>query len=241
VSIPGKRIIQNLIKNAEIARTEGIPICQDTGFAVVFIELGQDVHVTGGDFYKAINEGVRKGYREGYLRKSIVRHPLERKNTGDNTPAIIHTNIVPGENLKLTVLAKGCGSENTSAIKMLKPSEGVEGVKKFVINVVKEAGPNACPPVVLGVGIGGNFEKAALIAKEALLRPVGKKSRMADIACLEEELLEEINALDIGPLGIGGKTTALAVHVEVFATHIASLPVAVNINCHASRYKSAIL
>lgn len=241
VSIPGKRILQNLIRNAEIARTEGLPICQDTGFAVVFVELGQDLHISGGDFYEAINEGVRKGYREGYLRKSIVRHPLERKNTGDNTPAIIHAKIVPGENLKITVLAKGCGSENTSAIKMLKPSEGVEGVKKFIINVVREAGPNACPPVVLGVGIGGDFEKAALIAKEALLRPVGEKSKITDIARLEEELLEEINNLDIGPLGIGGRTTALAVHIEIFATHIASLPVAVNINCHASRNKSVIL
>jgi len=241
ISVDGKEIIQQLLMNAEIAREDRIPICQDTGFAVVFVELGQDVRIVGGDFYKAINDGVRKGYTEGYLRKSIVSHPLERKNTGDNTPAVIHTKIVPGENLRLIVAPKGGGSENMSAVKMLKPSEGVEGLKKFVIEVVKAAGPNPCPPVVVGVGVGGTFEKAAQLSKEALLRDLGKKSGYSDIAELEEELLEEINRLGIGPQGLGGKITALAVHIEIYPTHIASLPVAVNINCHAARHKEAVL
>jgi len=241
ISQNGKEIIQQLIMNAEIAREERIPICQDTGFTVVFVELGQDVRIVGGDFYEAINEGVRRGYKEGYLRKSIVSHPLERKNTGDNTPAVIHTKIVPGDNLRLIVAPKGGGSENMSALKMLKPSEGVEGVKKFVVDVVKNAGPNPCPPVIVGVGIGGTFEKAAQLSKEALLRRLGEKSKYPDIARLEDELFDEINRLGIGPQGLGGKTTALAVHIEIYAAHIASLPVAVNINCHAARHKEAVL
>jgi len=241
ISVNGKEIIQQLLMNAEIAREERIPICQDTGFAVVFIELGQDVRIVGGDFYKAINDGVRKGYAEGYLRKSIVSHPLERENTGDNTPAVIHTKIVPGENLRLIVAPKGGGSENMSAVKMLKPSEGVEGLKKFIVEVVKTAGPNPCPPVVVGVGVGGTFEKAAQLSKEALLRDLGEKSKYSDIAKLEEEILEEINRLGIGPQGLGGKITALAVHIEIYPTHIASLPVAVNLNCHAARHKEAVL
>ncbi|MDF9406826.1 fumarate hydratase [Pelotomaculum isophthalicicum JI] len=241
VSINGKEIIKQLLANAEIAREEKIPICQDTGFTVVFVELGQDVRVVGGDFYGAINEGVRKGYTEGYLRKSIVSHPLERENTGDNTPAVIHTKIVPGENIRLIVAPKGGGSENMSAVKMLKPSEGVQGLKKFVVEVVKAAGPNPCPPVVVGVGAGGTFEKAAQLSKEALLRDLGKESQYPDIAKLEKELLDEINRLGIGPQGLGGRITALAVHIEIYPTHIASLPVAVNINCHAARHKEAVL
>ena len=240
-SLTGKEILQILIKNAEIAREEQAPMCQDTGFAVVFVELGQDVRIEGGDFEEAINEGVRQGYTEGYLRKSIVGHPLERKNTGDNTPAVIHTKIVPGENLRIIVAPKGGGSENMSAIKMLKPADGVEGVKKFVVDTVKTAGPNPCPPIVVGVGIGGTYEKAALLSKEALLRELGEKSKYPDIAKLEEELLEEINKSGIGPQGLGGKTTALAVHIEIYAAHIASLPVAVNLNCHAARHKEVVL
>jgi len=216
-------------------------MCQDTGFAVIFLDIGQDVHITGGDLYDAVNEGVRRGYQEGYLRKSILGHPLERKNTCDNTPAVIHTCIVPGDKLKITMAPKGGGSENMSGLKMLKPAEGVAGVKKFVLETVSAAGPNPCPPIVVGVGIGGTFEKAALIAKEALLRPIDQKSPLPDIAKLEEELLDEINRLGIGPQGLGGRITALAVHIEVFAAHLASLPVAVNINCHAARHKSIIL
>lgn len=241
ISLTGKDILQILMKNAEIAREEKVPMCQDTGYAVIFVELGQDVRIDGGDFYDAINEGVRKGYTEGYLRKSIVSHPLERKNTGDNTPAVIHTKIVPGENLRIIVAPKGGGSENMSAIKMLKPADGVEGVKKFVIEAVKAAGPNPCPPIVVGVGIGGTFEKAAQLSKEALLRELGEKSKYPDIAKLEEELLQEVNKLGIGPQGLGGKTTALGLHIEIYAAHIASLPVAVNINCHAARHKEVVL
>lgn len=241
VSVNGKEIIQQLLTNAEIAREEKIPICQDTGFTVVFVELGQDVHIVGGNFYDAINEGVRKGYTEGYLRKSIVSHPLERENTDDNTPAVIHTKIVPGENIRLIVAPKGGGSENMSAVKMLKPSEGVQGLKKFVVEVVNAAGPNPCPPVVVGVGVGGTFEKAAQLSKEALLRDLGEESKFPGMAKLEKELLDEINRLGIGPQGLGGKITALAVHIEVYPTHIASLPVAVNINCHAARHKEAVL
>lgn len=236
-SVTGKDILQQLVENARIAKDESVPMCQDTGFAVVFLELGQDVRIEGGGLEDAINEGVRKGYQEGYLRKSIVGHPLDRKNTGDNTPAVIHTRIVPGDRLKITVAPKGGGSENMSAIKMLKPAEGVEGVKNFVIETVKAAGPNPCPPIIVGVGIGGTFEKAALLAKEALLRPVGQASVDPYAAQLEKELLEEINKLGIGPQGLGGTTTALAVHVNTYPAHIASLPVAVNINCHASRHK----
>ncbi|MHB8171092.1 MAG: fumarate hydratase [Thermincolia bacterium] len=241
VSNSGKDILGQLIENAKIAREEQVPMCQDTGFAVIFAEVGQDVQVVDGSFNDAINEGVRKGYTEGYLRKSIVGHPLERKNTGDNTPAIIHITIVPGDKIKITVAPKGGGSENMSGIKMLKPAEGVEGVKKFVIEQVRQAGPNPCPPIVVGVGIGGTFEKSALLAKEALLRPIGEHNPLPDIAELEKELLIEVNKLGIGPQGLGGRTTALAVNVEIFAAHIASLPVAVNINCHATRHKEAVL
>ena len=241
VSQSGKEILNLLIDNANIASGESIPMCQDTGFAVVFAELGQDVHITGGDFNEAVNEGVRRGYQEGYLRKSIVGHPLERVNTGDNTPAVIHTKMVTGEKLKITVAPKGGGSENMSALKMLKPAEGVEGVKKFVLETVKNAGPNPCPPLIIGVGIGGTMEKCALLAKEALLRTVGQPNQLPDIAGLEQELLDKINQLGIGPSGLGGKTTALAVHIEIFGAHIASLPVAVNINCHAARHKSVVI
>ena len=241
LSQTGREIIQQLLKNAEIAADEGVPMCQDTGFAVVFVELGQDAHIEGGSFEEAINEGVRQGYTGGYLRKSIVGHPLKRVNTGDNTPAVIHLKLVPGDKMKITVAPKGGGSENMSAVKMLKPAEGVEGVKKFVLETVKTAGPNPCPPIIVGVGIGGTMEKAVLIAKEALLRPAGFPSVAPDIAKLEQELLEDVNALGIGPQGLGGCHTALAVHVEIYPAHIASLPVAVNINCHASRHKEAIL
>ncbi|MFZ5647189.1 MAG: fumarate hydratase [Bacillota bacterium] len=241
ISQTGKDILKQLILNSEIARENKVPMCQDTGFAVVFVEIGQDVIITGGSLYDAVNEGVRKGYTEGFLRKSIVDHPLKRKNTGDNTPAVIHTKIVEGNGLKITVAPKGGGSENMSAIKMLKPAEGVEGVKKFIVETIKAAGPNPCPPIVVGVGIGGTFEKCAILAKEALLRELGKPSHLPDIAELEKDLLDEITGLGIGPQGLGGKTTALAVHIEIYPCHIASLPVAVNINCHAARHKEAIL
>lgn len=241
VSPTGKDIFNQLIENARIASEESVPMCQDTGFAVVFLEVGQDVHVTGGDLYAAIHEGVKRGYQEGYLRKSILNHPFERKNTGDNTPAVIHCCIVPGDKLKITITPKGGGSENMSGLKMLKPAEGIAGVKKFVLEQVSTAGANPCPPIIVGVGIGGTFEKAALLAKEALLRPVGQKSPLLDLAQLEEELLIEINKLGIGPQGLGGRVTALAVHIEIYPVHMASLPVAVNINCHAARHKSIIL
>ncbi|MCL5056817.1 MAG: fumarate hydratase [Actinobacteria bacterium] len=241
ISPTGKEILKQLILNAGIAAENKVPMCQDTGVAVTFLELGQDVQIVGGGLYDAVNEGVRKGYTEGYLRKSLVEHPLLRKNTGDNTPAVIHTKIVPGDSLKITVAPKGGGSENMSAIKMLKPSEGVEGIKKFVMETVKAAGPNPCPPIVVGVGIGGTFEKCALLAKEALLRKLGSLSPVPDIAELEKELLSGINRLGIGPQGLGGKTTALAVHVEIYPCHIASLPVAVNLNCHAARHKEAVI
>ena len=241
ISPTGKNIIQQLIENARLACKESLPICQDTGFAVVFLEIGQDVHITGGDLCAAVNEGVRKGYQEGFLRKSILGHPLERKNTGDNTPAVIHYCLVPGDKMKITVAPKGGGSENMSGLKMLKPADGLAGVKKFVLEQVSAAGPNPCPPVIVGVGIGGTFEKAAFLAKKALLRPVGQKSPLPDIARLEEELLTEINKLGIGPQGLGGLITALAVHIEVYAVHMASLPVAVNLNCHAARHKTIII
>ncbi len=241
ISQTGKDILKQLILNAKIAAEEQVPMCQDTGFAVVFLEIGQEVSVTGGNLYDAVNEGVRKGYTEGYLRKSIVDHPLSRKNTGDNTPAVIHTKIVDGESIRITVAPKGGGSENMSAIRMLKPAEGIEGVKKFIVDTIKAAGPNPCPPIVVGVGIGGTFEKSASLAKEALLRELGKPSEIPDIASLEKDLLDDINNLGIGPQGLGGRTTALAVHVEIYPCHIASLPVAVNINCHAARHKEAIL
>ncbi|MCL2337113.1 MAG: fumarate hydratase [Firmicutes bacterium] len=241
LSPTGKEIIQQLLSNAQIAAAEKVPICQDTGFTVVFIELGQDVHITGGLLEDAVNEGVRRGYTTGYLRKSIVGHPLERVNTGDNTPAVLHVKLVRGEQMKIIVAPKGGGSENMSAVKMLKPAEGVAGVKKFILDVVSIAGPNPCPPIVVGVGIGGTMEKAALLAKEALLRPVGTPSPKSEIASLEREILQEVNGLGIGPQGLGGLYTALAVQVEIYPAHIASLPVAVNISCHANRHREVIL
>ena len=235
----GKEILGQLIENARIAKEEKIAICQDTGFAVFFVELGDEVKVSGGNLVEAINEGVRQGYQEGYLRKSIC-NPFTRKNTGDNTPAIVHLNLVAGNQLKIVIAPKGGGSENMSRVTMLKPSDGIEGIKKFVIERVRESGANPCPPLVIGVGIGGTFEKAALIAKEALLRPVGSKNPDTELSALEEELLLKINDLGIGPQGLGGRTTALAVHVKMHPCHIASLPVAVNINCHASRHKEIL-
>ena len=234
----GQNILSQLEENMKIAKEKLIPICQDTGMAVVFLEIGQDVHLAGGDLSESIDQGVREAYDEGYLRKSVVGDPLLRVNTNDNTPAVIHTSIVPGEKVKITVTCKGFGSENMSRIYMLKPADGRAGVKEAVINAVKEAGPNACPPVVVGVGLGGTFEKAALMSKEALLRPVGEKSPLEHIAQLEEEILEEINNLDIGPAGLGGRTTALAVNINTYPTHIAGLPAAVNICCHVNRHAS---
>ena len=236
----GKEILEQLIENATIAKEEKIAMCQDTGFAVFFVEVGDEVKVSGGNLVEAINEGVRQGYKEGYLRKSIC-HPFTRKNTGDNTPAIVHLDMVPGDQLKIIVAPKGGGSENMSRVTMLKPSDGIEGIKRFVVERVRESGANPCPPLVIGVGIGGTFEKAALIAKKALLRPVGSKNPDPELVALEEELLVEINDLGVGPQGLGGRTTALAVHVNMHPCHIASLPVAVNINCHASRHKEIIL
>jgi len=236
VSPTGKDILEKLVENARIAREEEIPICQDTGFAVVFVELGQEVHLVGGDLKEAINEGVRQGYQEGYLRKSIC-HPFTRKNTGDNTPAVIHIDIVPGDRVRLIVAPKGGGSENMSRVTMLTPAVGIEGVKDFVVQRVKESGANPCPPIIVGVGIGGTFETAALLAKRALLRPLGSQNPNTELASLEAELYEEINALGIGPQGLGGRITSLAVHVAMMESHIASLPLAVNIQCHAARHK----
>lgn len=232
----GRRILGQLEENLEIAAEEMIPICQDTGMAVVFIEAGQDVHLEGGSLEDAVNEGVRRGYVEGFLRKSVVKDPLIRENTKDNTPAVIHTKIVPGSQIKVTVAPKGVGSENMSRIFMLKPAEGIEGVKNAVLTAVKDAGPNACPPMVVGVGIGGTFEKCALMAKEALTRDVGSCSPVPYVKEMEEELLDKINGLGIGPGGLGGTTTALAVNINTYPTHIAGLPVAVNICCHVNRH-----
>ncbi len=232
-----KDVLRQIIENAEIAKNERLPICQDCGVAVLFVYLGQNVHVTGGDINEAINEGVRIGYLEGYLRKSMVQDPLLRINTGDNTPAIVHYRIVPGDRIRIAFMPKGAGSENVSVLKMLNPNDGAEGIKNFVIKCVQDAGPNPCPPISVGVGIGGTFEKAAIMAKEALLRPIGQKNSKEHIALLETELLEKINSLGIGPSGYGGKTTALTVNIETYACHIGSLPVAVNINCHAARHK----
>jgi fumarate hydratase subunit alpha len=236
----GKEVLRELIKNANLARDERIPICQDTGLAVTFIEVGQDVHITGGSLVDAVNEGVRRGYAKGYLRKSAC-HPFTRKNTGDNTPAILHTKIVPGDKVKITVLPKGGGSENYGSVKMLLPSEGKEGMKALVLEMVTKGGPNPCPPIIIGVGIGGNFETSALLSKEALMEPLGKRSDNPEIAAMEQELLEEINKTGIGPQGYGGTVTALDVHVKMLPCHIASLPVAVNIQCHAHRIKEAII
>ena len=235
-----QNILDKIIENFNIADNDIVPVCQDTGLALVFLEIGQDVHISG-DLAEAVNEGVRQGYTEGYLRKSCVKDPLDRVNTGDNTPAMIYTDLVPGEKVKITVAPKGFGSENMSQIKLLKPSDGLEGVKDFIIKVVEEAGPNPCPPIVVGVGLGGTFDKAAYLAKKALMRSVDERHANPFYADLEEELLEKINGLGIGPQGFGGKTTALAVNIETMATHIAGLPCAVNINCHVTRHKTVVL
>lgn len=232
----GKKILEQLQENLKIAGEDMIPICQDTGMAVVFLEIGQDVHLEGGALEDAVNEGVRQGYVEGYLRKSVVGDPLIRENTKDNTPAVLHTRIVDGDQVKIKVAPKGFGSENMSRVFMLKPAEGIEGVKDAVLTAVKDAGPNACPPMVVGVGIGGTFEKCALMAKEALTREVGSHSEIEYVKELEEELLTKINSLGIGPGGLGGTTTALAVNINTYPTHIAGLPVAVNICCHVNRH-----
>jgi fumarate hydratase subunit alpha len=237
----GRDILRQLVENARIARQEKVPMCQDCGMTVVFAEMGQDVHVVGGYWLDAVNEGVRMGYQEGYLRKSVLNDPIHRVNTQDNTPAVVHLEMVPGDRLKLIVAPKGGGSENMVRLKMLKPSEGREGIKQFVLETVSQAGPNPCPPAVLGVGLGGTFEKAALISKKALLRPLGQPHADPEIAGLERELLHAVNALGIGPVGLGGTVTALAAHVEVFACHITSLPVAVSIDCHAHRHKERLL
>lgn len=232
----GCQILKQLQENLQIAGADRIPICQDTGMAVIFLEIGQDIHFEGGSLEEAVNEGVRQGYEEGYLRKSVVKDPLIRGNTRDNTPAVIHYELVPGDQVKITVAPKGFGSENMSRVFMLKPADGIEGVKNAVITAVKEAGPNACPPMVVGVGIGGTFEKCALLAKKALTRPVNEHSEIPYIKEMEEELLQSINGLGIGPGGLGGTTTALAVNINTYATHIAGLPVGVNICCHVNRH-----
>lgn len=237
----GKNILNTLVENAQIAKDEMAPICQDTGMTVVFITIGQDVHITGGSLEEAINEGVRRGYEKGYLRKSVVSDPLNRVNTKDNTPAIIHYDIVPGDKLHIIVAPKGFGSENMSGLKMLKPSQGLQGVKDFVIQTVSDAGANPCPPIIVGVGIGGTMEKSAYLSKKALLRPVGEKNSDPALAALEEELLQSINQLGIGPAGFGGNTTALSVNILTYATHIAGLPVSVNIGCHATRHAEGCL
>lgn len=237
----GREVLKTLLENARIAGEERLPICQDTGMAIVFLEIGQDVHLAGGDLETAVNEGVRQGYKDGYLRKSVVKHPVARGNTGDNTPAIIHTRIVPGDRVKITVAPKGFGSENMSFVKMCTPTAGYEGIQQFVVECVKKAGGNPCPPIVVGVGVGGTFEKAAFMAKHALTRKLGEKSPEAGIAKLEGELLEAINRTGVGPQGLGGATTALAVHVNHFPTHIAGMPVAVNICCHAYRHGVRVL
>lgn len=232
----GKQILNQLQENLQIAGEDMIPICQDTGMAVVFLEIGQDVHLEGGSVEDAVNEGVRQGYVEGYLRKSVVKDPIIRENTKDNTPAVIHYSIVPGEKVRIKVAPKGFGSENMSRVFMLKPADGIEGVKNAVLTAVKDAGPNACPPLVVGVGVGGTFEKCALMAKEALTREVGTHSELEWVKDLEEEILQKINNLGIGPGGLGGTTTALAVNVNTYPTHIAGLPVAINICCHVNRH-----
>ncbi len=237
----GKEIIENIIKNAEIATKDEVPMCQDTGMAVIFVDIGQEVSLVGGGIEEAINEGVRQGYKEGYLRKSVVGDPLIRKNTGDNTPAIIYYNIIHGDKVKIALAPKGFGSENMSRTKMLKPSDGIKGVEDFVVETVSLAGPNPCPPIVVGVGIGGTIDKATYMAKKALLRPIGSHSEKEHIKEMEQRLLERINSLGIGPQGLGGRTTALSVNINTFPTHIAGLPVAVNINCHATRHEERII
>ncbi len=237
----GRQILEQLQENLQIAREDQIPICQDTGMAVVFLEIGQEVHFEGGFLEDAVNEGVRQGYREGYLRKSVVKDPLIRENTKDNTPAVIHMTLVPGDQVKITLAPKGFGSENMSKVFMLKPADGIEGVKNSILTAVKEAGPNACPPVVVGVGIGGTFEKAALMAKQALTRPAGSHSDIPYVKEMEEELLKKINNLGIGPGGLGGRMTALAVNILTYPTHIAGLPVAVNMCCHVNRHCNRVI
>ena len=237
----GKQILNQLIENMEIAGEDQTPICQDTGMAVFFVNVGQDLHIEGMNLTDAINEGVRRGYTDGYLRKSVVRDPLLRENTGDNTPAIIHYDIVPGDQLEITIAPKGFGSENMSKVYMLKPADGEEGIRQSVLAAVKDAGPNACPPMVVGVGLGGDFELAAKLAKKALTRPAGSHSEKVHIAKLEDEILELVNKTGIGPGGLGGKTTALAVNIETYATHIAGMPLAVNMCCHVNRHKTVVL
>jgi fumarate hydratase subunit alpha len=237
----GREILNQILENAEIAKNEKMPLCQDTGLAAIFVELGQDVHVEGGDFEEAIQEGIRQGYKEGYLRKSIVEDPLRRKNTGDNTPGVIYTRIVPGDKIKITILPKGGGSENMSAVRMLKPADGEEGVKSFVVETVRKAGGNPCPPIIVGVGIGGSFDKCAYLAKKALLRKVGSVHSDPYYAAMENELLELVNNTGVGPQGLGGRITALAVHIEAHPCHIASLPAAVNTQCHSARHKEIII
>ena len=234
-------VLYKIFENFEIADRECVPICQDTGMACVFLEIGLDVHISGGDLTAAVNEGVRKGYAEGYLRKSVVADPVRRGNTGDNTPAMIYTEIVPGEEIKVTVGPKGFGSENMSAICMFKPSAGLQGIKDFILETVEAAGPNPCPPMVVGVGIGGTFDKAALLAKKALMRPLDSSNSDPFYADLEEEMLEKINELGIGPQGFGGKTTAIGLNIETLPTHIAGMPCAININCHVTRHKSEVI
>ena len=236
----GKEVLRELLRNADAAREEKMPICQDTGLAVTFLEIGQDVHVAGGDLTEAISEGVRRAYRNGYLRKSCC-HPFSRKNTGDNTPPIIHTRIVAGDRIKITVLPKGGGSENYGEVRMLMPAQGKEGVKGFVLDMVQKGGPNPCPPIVVGIGIGGNFETSALLSKEALMVPIGMRNDDDELAAMETEILTEINRTGIGPEGYGGTVTALDVHIRMAPCHLASLPVAVNIQCHAHRIKEALL
>jgi fumarate hydratase subunit alpha len=237
----GRDVLEQLLQNAEIAKKEKVPICQDTGFTVIFLELGQDVNLTGGDVNEALQEGVRLGYKSGYLRQSIVADPLRRVNTNDNTPAVIHWQLVPGTSVRITVMPKGGGSENASAVKMLKLADGAAGVMDFVVETVSQAGSNACPPMVVGVGIGGTLEKAAALAKKALMRPLGKPHPDAYYSAMEKELLERLNRLGVGPAGLGGKITVLAVQIETFPAHIASLPVAVNINCHAARHLTRVI
>lgn len=234
-------VLDKIITNFEIAREENVPICQDTGMACVFLEIGQDVHIVGGALSEAVDEGVRRGYDKGYLRKSVVKDPVRRGNTGDNTPAMLYTEIVPGEQIKVTVGPKGFGSENMSAIRMFKPSAGIEGIKDFILETVEAAGPNPCPPMVVGVGIGGTFDKCALLAKKALMRSVDERNPDPFYADLEAEMLEKINKLGIGPQGFGGKTTALALNIETLPTHIAGMPCAVNINCHVTRHKTEVI
>jgi len=234
-------VLDKIIENYNIANNENVPICQDTGMACVFLEIGQDVHLVGGDLREAVDEGVRRGYGKGYLRKSVVADPVRRGNTGDNTPAMLYTEIVPGENVKITVGPKGFGSENMSAIRMFKPSAGLQGIKDFILETVEIAGPNPCPPMVIGVGIGGTFDKAALLAKKAIMRPLDTHNPDPYYAELETEMLEKVNALGIGPQGFGGKTTAIGLNIETLPTHIAGMPCAININCHVTRHKTEVL